>query len=39
MNIVKDQRLNHRLEVTSGLLADQAGELLKHFFQRKRSFQ
>ena len=39
MNIVEDQRLNHRLEVTSGLLANQAGELLKHFFQRKRSFQ
>lgn len=36
MNLLDDQRLNHRLEVRSGLLADKAGELLKQFFQRKR---
>jgi tRNA(adenine34) deaminase len=35
-NIVQDQRLNHRLEVTSGVLADECSELLQDFFQRRR---
>jgi len=35
-NIVQDERLNHRLEVTSGVLADECGKLLEDFFQKKR---
>jgi len=35
-NIVCDERLNHRLEVTAGVLADEARELLQAFFQKKR---
>jgi tRNA(adenine34) deaminase len=35
-NIVQDARLNHRLDVESGLLADEAGALLKAFFAEKR---
>jgi len=36
-NIVQDDRLNHRLEVTSGVLADECGELLQAFFQKRRT--
>ena len=36
-NIVQDERLNHRLEVTSGVLADQCSKLLQDFFQRRRT--
>jgi tRNA(adenine34) deaminase len=35
-NIVQDERLNHRLEVTSGVLAQDCSMLLKDFFQRRR---
>ena len=35
-NIVQDERLNHRLEVTSGVLAAECSELLQEFFQRRR---
>ena len=35
-NIVQDQRLNHRLEVTSGILAADCSNLLQEFFQRRR---
>ena len=35
--IVEDDRLNHRVEVTSGVLADQCAGLLRTFFQRQRS--
>ncbi len=35
-NIVQDERLNHRLEVTAGVLADECSELLQDFFQRRR---
>ncbi len=35
-NIVADGRLNHRLEVTSGLLEDQCREQLQEFFARRR---
>ena len=35
-NIVQDQRLNHRLEVTSGVLAAECSELLQEFFQKRR---
>ena len=35
-NIVQDERLNHRLEVTSGVLAGQCGQLLQEFFAKRR---
>jgi len=35
-NIVQDQRLNHRLEVTPGVLADECSQLLQDFFARRR---
>ena len=35
-DIVRDKRLNHRLEVTSGILADECGQLLQDFFQKRR---
>jgi tRNA(adenine34) deaminase len=36
-NIVQDERLNHRLEVTSGVLADECSKLLQDFFQKRRT--
>ncbi|WP_132012525.1 tRNA adenosine(34) deaminase TadA [Hydrogenispora ethanolica] len=36
MNIVQDPRLNHRVEVTSGILAEECGKILKEFFQKRR---
>jgi tRNA(adenine34) deaminase len=36
MNIVQDLRLNHRLDVTGGVLEEECGELLKEFFKEKR---
>ena len=36
-NIVQDERLNHRVEVTSGVLADDCSKLLQDFFQHRRS--
>ena len=38
-NIVQDERLNHRLEVTSGVLADECSKLLQEFFLRRRSIR
>ncbi|MBE3590910.1 MAG: tRNA adenosine(34) deaminase TadA [Firmicutes bacterium] len=35
-NIVQDARLNHRLEVTGGVLADEAAALLRAFFRERR---
>lgn len=35
-NIVQDERLNHRLEVTSGILAEECSKLLQEFFLRRR---
>ena len=35
-DIVRDNRLNHRLAVTSGVLADECSRLLQDFFQKKR---
>ena len=34
--ICSDSRLNHRLEITSGVLADQCGRYLSEFFQQRR---
>ena len=36
-NIVTDERLNHRLEVTSGVLADECSALLQDFFTHRRN--
>jgi len=35
-DIVRDGRLNHRLEVTSGVLADDCSKLLQDSFQKRR---
>ncbi|MEO5509510.1 MAG: tRNA adenosine(34) deaminase TadA [Longimicrobiales bacterium] len=36
-NLVQDSRLNHRLEVTGGVLADPAANLLRGFFRARRA--
>ncbi len=36
-NIVQDDRLNHRLEITSGIMADECSALLQNFFNRRRN--
>jgi tRNA(adenine34) deaminase len=36
-NIVQDERLNHKLEITSGILQDECSALLSDFFARRRS--
>jgi tRNA(adenine34) deaminase len=35
-DLVRDPRLNHRLEVTSGVRAEEAGALLREFFTGRR---
>jgi tRNA(adenine34) deaminase len=35
-HLLNDDRLNHRCQVTGGILASQAGELLTRFFQSQR---
>ena len=35
-NLVADPRLNHRIELTSGVLEDECGELLRAFFRERR---
>jgi tRNA(adenine34) deaminase len=35
-DLVRDPRLNHRADVTSGVLADESGELLRTFFRDRR---
>jgi tRNA(adenine34) deaminase len=34
--LLDDQRLNHRAQVTSGMLADECGAILTRYFQQKR---
>jgi tRNA(adenine34) deaminase len=36
LDVIHEPRLNHRVEITAGVLADECGALLKAFFQRKR---
>jgi tRNA(adenine34) deaminase len=36
-NLVQDERLNHRVQLTSGVLADASGDLLRAFFRDRRS--
>jgi tRNA(adenine34) deaminase len=35
-NLLDDDRLNHRVEVTDGVLAQECGELLRDFFRDRR---
>jgi len=35
-NIVQDNRLNHRIDITEGVLAEESSTLLREFFQKKR---
>jgi tRNA(adenine34) deaminase len=35
-NLVQDPRLNHRVELTAGVLAEEAGDLLREFFRDRR---
>jgi tRNA(adenine34) deaminase len=35
-DVVRDRRLNHRPEVVRGVLADEAGEVLREFFAHRR---
>jgi len=36
-DLVRDPRLNHRVELTSGVLAQECGDLLREFFRSRRS--
>ena len=36
-NIAQNDALNHQLQVTSGVLAEECGSIVKSFFQRRRS--
>ena len=36
MNLVQDERLNHRLEVEGGVLANESRDLLQAFFRERR---
>ncbi|TMQ73213.1 MAG: tRNA adenosine(34) deaminase TadA [Candidatus Eisenbacteria bacterium] len=36
LDVIHEPRLNHRVEITTGVLADECGAPLKAFFQRKR---
>jgi tRNA(adenine34) deaminase len=36
-NIVQDPRLNHQVELTTGVLEEECGRLLREFFHAKRS--
>lgn len=35
-NLVQDERLNHRVDLTSGVLADECSALLREFFRERR---
>jgi len=35
-DLARDARLNHRLQVDSGILAPECGEILRQFFQQRR---
>ncbi len=36
LDVIHEPRLNHRVEVTPGMLADECGELLREFFRARR---
>jgi len=35
-NIVQDERLNHKVEIESGVMAEAAAELMREFFRERR---
>ena len=35
-DVVRDPRLNHRVEVVAGVLADECGDILRRFFEARR---
>lgn len=35
-SILTDKRLNHRVEITEGVLQEECGEIMSRFFQQKR---
>lgn len=37
LQVLNHPRLNHQMEVESGLLGDEAGELLREFFRQRRA--
>lgn len=37
LDVLGEPRLNHRVAVTRGVLAEECGELLRRFFRRKRN--
>lgn len=37
LQVINHPRLNHKMEVTAGVLADQCAELLQDFFRKKRA--
>jgi tRNA(adenine34) deaminase len=37
--LVSDPRLNHRCEITSGVMSEACGDVLKEFFQERRPFR
>ncbi|MFT2093021.1 tRNA adenosine(34) deaminase TadA [Paraglaciecola sp. 2405UD69-4] len=37
MNLLDDERLNHQIEVTSGVLAEECGAVLSDFFRMRRA--
>jgi tRNA(adenine34) deaminase len=36
-DVVRDRRLNHRVEVVGGVLEDECGSLLREFFEERRA--
>ena len=36
-NLVNNEKLNHQIEVTSGVLAERTSEMLSDFFKRRRA--
>ena len=36
LDVIHEPRLNHRVDVTNGVLAEECGELLRAFFAKKR---
>jgi tRNA(adenine34) deaminase len=39
LDVLNHPRLNHRMEVTSGVLADKCSEILQAFFRQKRELE
>ncbi|CAN5767736.1 tRNA adenosine(34) deaminase TadA [soil metagenome] len=36
-NLVQDSRMNHRVELSSGVLEEECGEILRAFFRKRRA--